>query len=218
MKIEYFGHSCFLLTSEDGTRLVVDPYTGIGYEMAQVTADFVVCSHGHYDHTYTEGVTGARAVISEVGEYKLGGIEAIGHSCFHDDKRGTIRGKNTAFVFKADGVSVCHMGDIGEHCSVSFVQNLGKVDVLLIPVGGNYTVDVAGALEYMDAILPKITIPMHYALEGGKIDIAPLHDFINQAEDRGYKITKGTALDTRLLPNECAKEILILEKNDGKRT
>lgn len=216
MRLWYLGHSCFLLAAENGTRIVTDPYTDIGYDMPRVAADYTVCTHGHYDHAYTEGVDCARAPVTRAGKYDLGGVTAEGFDCFHDEAKGARRGKNVAFVFEADGARVCHMGDIGQPCTEEFVRRLGKIDVLLVPVGGTYTVDAAGAMEYVRAVAPKIAVPMHYAA-GGTIDIAPPDAFLAMAENRGMRCGNCSELDTRKMPAGGGTEIRIMERINGKR-
>ena len=217
MRLCYLGHSCFLLAAENGTRIVTDPYSGIGYEMPRVAADFVVCTHGHYDHAYADGVDCAHAPVVRAGKYDLGGVRAQGFDSFHDEVRGAKRGKNVVFVFEADGARVCHMGDIGQPCTKEFVQKLGAVDVLLLPVGGTYTVDAAGAMEYARAIAPKIAVPMHYAA-GGTIDIAPPDAFLALAKEAGMRCESCRELNTQEISAVSGTEIRIMERINGKRS
>ena len=216
MRLWYLGHSCFLLAAENGTRIVIDPYSGIGYDMPRVAADCVVCTHGHYDHAYTDGVVCSRAPVLRAGEYDIGGIRAEGFDSFHDEVRGAKRGKNVVFVFEADGARVCHMGDIGQPCTEEFVQRLGRIDVLLLPVGGTYTVDAAGAMEYVKAIAPKIAVPMHYAA-GGTIDIAPPDAFLALAEKAGMRCESCSELLVQKTSAGGGTEIRIMERINGKR-
>ena len=215
MRLRYLGHSCFLLTAENGTRIVTDPYSGIGYDMPRVAADYIVCTHGHYDHAYTDGVSCPQPPVVRAGEYDLGGVRARGFDSFHDEVRGAKRGKNVVFVFEADGVRVCHMGDIGQPCTEEFAQRLGSIDVLLLPVGGTYTVDAAGAMEYVKAIAPKIAVPMHYAA-GGTIDIAPPGAFLALAEKAGMHRESCRELNVQKTAAGGGTEIRIMERSDGK--
>ncbi len=171
LKMEYYGHSCFRLTAREGTRILMDPYEGVGYAMPKAEADLVLCSHGHFDHHFRNGVAGTPEWIEAPGRYRRGEVEIQGIASFHDDVRGAKRGRNVIFVVDS-GVRVCHMGDIGEPPSARLLAQIGKVDILLIPVGGTYTVDAAGALEYIDAIGPQVTVAMHYCCEGCTLDIA----------------------------------------------
>lgn len=152
MKIEYFGHSCFLMRSEGGVRFLTDPYTGVGYDMPRAEAEYVTCSHGHFDHAFVEGVGGVREVISSPGAYERGGWKLEGIPAFHDEVRGARRGKNIVFVFEADGLRLCHMGDIGEAPSARLLDAIGRPDVLFIPVGGTYTVDAARWIGFAPSV------------------------------------------------------------------
>lgn len=178
MKIRYLGHSCFECTDKNGRVLITDPYTKVGYELPKgLRADVVTVSHGHFDHNYFSAIQ-TEKVITEGAPCTIKGVEIFGVDSFHDEKQGELRGKNVIFVFKMDGLTVCHLGDIGEKVSQSLVEKIGKVDVLLLPVGGTYTIDAFGAKEYADAIQPKIVIPMHYKPLDGRIDIADIQPFL----------------------------------------
>lgn len=159
MKITWYGHACFGLESADGV-VVFDPYAPgkvPGWRMPALTADEVLCSHGHSDHNWTEGVT-------PTGRAYTGAITKI--ASFHDDRGGALRGENTITLVETEGVRVVHMGDIGCALTPEQIAALGRVDVLLIPVGGHYTVDAAGAWEIAQALDPSIVIPMHYRGRG----------------------------------------------------
>ncbi len=180
MTIHYLGHSSFLLVSDAGTRIVTDPYGDIGYAFPHVSADCVTVSHGHYDHAEVSAVAGTPRILSSAGDFRVGDVAIAAFPCWHDDAGGRKRGPNLAFRFTADGVTVCHLGDIGEACNAAFVQRLGHIDVLLVPVGGVYTVDAAGAKAYVDAIRPACTVPMHYKTEDLKIGIGGVGPFLAQ--------------------------------------
>lgn len=180
MKIEYLGHSAFLLTAADGTRIVTDPYAGVGYPMPRAAADYAVCSHLHGDHANVRGVAGVKGVVTEAGEYTLGGFRVTGFPAWHDDVQGAKRGSVTVFFYEADGARVCHMGDIGQKPTPALLEKIGQPDVLCIPVGGVYTVDAAGAAEYVRLIRPRIVLPMHYDLPGGTLGVAPLGAFLRE--------------------------------------
>lgn len=183
MKIEYLGHSSFMLTADDGTRLVTDPYMGIGYEMKPTEADYVTCSHFHFDHGYTEAVRGAK-LIAQAGEYRCGAFQVCGIASYHDEVQGAKRGKNVIYVMEADGIRVCHMGDIGEPLTDRLAQQIGKVDVLMIPIGGTYTIDAGEALEYIERIAPKMAVAMHFKSAGCMLDIATEQDLMAKAVGR----------------------------------
>lgn len=180
MKIQYLGHSSFKLTSSTGTAIVTDPYSSqIGFAMPQVLADAVTISHHHFDHDNAAAVGGNPQVIDGAATRNVGGVEIGAIDSFHDNVGGKLRGKNVIFKFRIDGITVCHLGDLGEDCSAGLIERIGQVDVLLIPVGGNYTIDAKTAKEYVDKLAPKIVIPMHYLTEGLKVDIEKLDNFTN---------------------------------------
>ena len=179
MKIRYLGHACFEFTSQSGTKVITDPYTKVGYELPNgLAADLVTVSHGHFDHCYTQAVK-TSCILRDVGKYSFQGVEICGISSFHDDSHGALRGNNVIFKMTVDGMTLCHMGDIGEECSEPLASEIGSVDVLFIPVGGTYTVDVYGAKEYIQRLQPKVVIPMHYKPEDGALDIAAIEDFVH---------------------------------------
>ncbi|MCD7729232.1 MAG: MBL fold metallo-hydrolase [Clostridia bacterium] len=178
MKIKYLGHSAFMLTESTGTTVVTDPYSdAIGCTMPEVSADAVTVSHHHYDHDAVEKVDGNPVVIDKEGNYDLPGVEINSIKSFHDGENGKLRGENIIFKFSMDGIEVCHLGDLGEECSTQLIEALLPVNVLLIPVGGNYTIDAEQAKEYVDRIMPDIVIPMHYRTKNIKLDIDRVEEF-----------------------------------------
>ena len=179
MKIRYLGHSCFQLISNDGMCVVTDPYTKVGYELpSRLWADVVTVSHGHFDHNYTQGLHSG-VVISQSGEYRFKNLKITGINSWHDEKQGALRGPNVIFKIKIDGITICHLGDLGEPCREQILKQIGGVDVLLLPVGGTYTVNALAAKAYADGILPKKIIPMHYRPTDGKLDIATAEPFLS---------------------------------------
>ena len=172
MKLTWYGHSCFLLESAEGS-VVFDPYAPgsvPGVELPVLTADAVLCSHGHRDHGCQEAVTRSGATP----RFSVTRIES-----FHDDRQGALRGGNTIHVVEADGLRVAHLGDLGEALNEAQLAALGKVDVLLIPVGGYYTIDAPTADAAARAVGARLVVPMHYRGEGFGYDvIAPVEDFL----------------------------------------
>lgn len=183
MKIRYLGHSCFVLTESTGTSIVTDPYGDVGFDMPSVTADVVTVSHDHYDHNNAKAVGGNPVVIKEEGNYEIGGVGITAIRSWHDDENGTKRGENLIFKFRMDGLEICHLGDIGEECSSSLLEMLLPVHVLLIPVGGTYTIDAEQAKEYVDRIMPSIVVPMHYKTKGLNLDIDKVGEFSDLFEE-----------------------------------
>lgn len=184
MKIRYLGHSCFVLTKSGGCSIVTDPYGDVGFCMPEISAHAVTASHSHYDHCNVEAVQGFSAVFDKAGEYSFENIKISALASWHDDARGLKRGENLIFKFRMDNLSICHLGDLGEPCNDVLLEKVGRVDVLLIPVGGNYTIDAAQAKEYVDRIRPSIVIPMHYMQRGLNIAISGPDDFLNRFYQR----------------------------------
>ena len=153
MKIKYHGHSCFSITSNDYT-IVLDPYTGVkGFEDVDLMANEVIASHTHKDHAFTEGVR----VIPAASTFAVDKI-----ATFHDDENGSKRGENFVTILEAEGKKLVHLGDLGHLLDDDAVEKIKGCDVLMIPIGGFFTIDAANALQIIDAVKPKNVIPMHY--------------------------------------------------------
>ncbi|MDE6441625.1 MAG: MBL fold metallo-hydrolase [Clostridia bacterium] len=196
MKIEYFGHSCFKLTESTGTSIVCDPYDKtVGYDLPQLQSDAVTVSHGHFDHNYVKAVKGSPEVIDKEGSYTLPGVDIDAIKSYHDNVNGKARGGNLIFKFRMDGIDVCHLGDLGEECSSTLIDQLLPVNVLLIPVGGNYTIDAEMAKEYVDRIMPDVVIPMHFRRKGCKIDIDKVDEFVDLFDENCITEIEGGELD-----------------------
>jgi L-ascorbate metabolism protein UlaG (beta-lactamase superfamily) len=171
MKIKYLGHSSFQIISSSSV-LVIDPYgPKIGELPSGLTAGVVTVSHQHFDHNYTEGVSGNPQIIDEPGQFSIKGFEIKGIKSFHDNEGGNKRGENIIFVISTDGITLCHMGDLGHILTPDQIQEIGKIDILMIPVGGFYTVDATSAVQVVDQIKPCIVIPMHYMPENSTLQL-----------------------------------------------
>ena len=166
MKVKWLGHACFLLTSDSGLRIMTDPYTagvfGLDYAPPSEMADLVTISHDHGDHNNVAAVKGNPQVVRGVGGQEARGIQFQGVASAHDRSSGKERGSNTIFCFALDGINVCHLGDLGHDLSDQTVADIGEVDVLLIPVGGNFTIDAAAADRVCQKLAPRVVIPMHF--------------------------------------------------------
>jgi L-ascorbate metabolism protein UlaG (beta-lactamase superfamily) len=163
MKIKWLGHAAFLITADDGTRIITDPYEtnpGLKYGQINETADIVTVSHEHGDHNNVAAVRGNPKVVRDTAEVK--GITFNGVPTAHDSSGGSERGANTVFCFQVDGVRVVHLGDLGHLLTDTQVVDIGKVHVLLVPIGGTFTVDAKAAQEVCDQLRPRVIIPMHY--------------------------------------------------------
>ena len=187
MRIKWLGHACFLLTSENGTRVVTDPFDKtVGYAAPAVEADIVTTSHNHFDHNHVSVVRGDFIIIDGAGSFSEKGINITGVSAFHDENKGAKRGANIIYRYDIDGVKVCHCGDLGHVLSPEQVSEIGEADVLLIPVGGTYTLDAAGASEVVRQLRAAVTIPMHYKTPAINFPIDGVDKFL-AAAGGGYR-------------------------------
>jgi L-ascorbate metabolism protein UlaG (beta-lactamase superfamily) len=176
MEITYLGHSAFKLKGKNGT-VVMDPFQGsVGFEMPNVSADIVTSSHDHADHNAVNKVKGTARrdkpfIITAPGEYEVGGISIFGVPTFHDDSNGTERGRNTVFVVYMDHMRVCHVGDLGHELTDQQISDIGSIDVLLVPVGGHFTIDAEKAVKLVTELDPFYVIPMHYQTDEHNMDV-----------------------------------------------
>jgi L-ascorbate metabolism protein UlaG (beta-lactamase superfamily) len=212
MKIKWSGHSCFLITSKDGTRVITDPYTvggGINYSPIKETADVVVVSHGHGDHSNVSAVQGKPEVVKGGGTKTAQGIQFRGIASYHDASQGTQRGPNTIFCFTIDDIKLCHLGDLGHVLSPGQVNEIGAVDILFIPVGGFYTIDAFAASQVCDQLKPKVVIPMHFKTPRCTYPIAGVEDFFKGKKN--VRRVGGSEADFERERLPAATEIVLLQ-------
>lgn len=185
MKIQWLGHSAFKLTESTGASIITDPFdpAAVGYGMAYLPCDAISSSHGHSDHNNFKGVKGNPVIINQPGTFDIKGIQVHSVGSYHDDCNGDERGGNIIYKFRLDGVTVCHLGDIGEKCTPELIEQLIPVNILLIPVGGKFTIDSDTAVDYIDRIMPDVVIPMHYKTKHTDYDIDKVDLFVKQFED-----------------------------------
>jgi L-ascorbate metabolism protein UlaG (beta-lactamase superfamily) len=184
VRLKWLGHSAFLLTAIDGTSVITDPYVSgsfsgqVRYGPIREVAAAVTVSHHHEDHDGVSQLQGKPTVLDAVGTFKTGSVTITGFETFHDRSEGAQRGRNIGFVFGADGLRVCHCGDLGHVLTAQQVAAIGKVDVLLVPVGGTFTVDAAKAHEVAAQLEARVIIPMHYKTDKLGFDIAGIDSFL----------------------------------------
>ena len=182
MKIIWLGHASFLIET-GATRIITDPFDETTvYRIPSISADLVTVSHDHYDHNAVDWVLGEHRVVSSHGETRYQEVDILGIPRFHDQEKGRLRGRNTIFVIKAEGLTVCHLGDLGHLLEPDQLEAIGRVDVLLIPVGGTYTITAGEAVKLVAAMKPRVTVPMHFKAPPCTIDVAPLEDFTRHYE------------------------------------
>ncbi len=180
MEIIWLGHSCFKIRGSQAT-IITDPYSpDFGYSLGKPSARIVTVSHQHPGHSYVEGVGGALRLVTGPGEYEIGGVLIIGMSTFHDGENGSQRGKNTVYLMEVDEISVCHLGDLGHMLTAEQMEELGSVDILLIPVGGVSTINALVAAEIVRQLEPKVVIPMHYKTKVLSLELEPVDRFLKE--------------------------------------
>jgi L-ascorbate metabolism protein UlaG (beta-lactamase superfamily) len=180
MDINWLGHSCFRIRGKQAA-IVTDPYPpDLGYSPGKPSADIVTVSHQHPSHSYVQGVGGEHRLITRPGEYEIKGVLIIGIATFHDAEGGKKRGKNTVYVMEVDGVTICHLGDLGHVLTVGQVEEIDDVDVLLLPVGGVSTINESMAAEVIRQLEPKVVVPMHYKTAVLKRELGTLERFLKE--------------------------------------
>ena len=189
MELIWLGHSCFRLRGKDlagkDVVAITDPYDkSVGYALGRPTAQIVTISHHHPDHDNVAGVSGKPIVIDGPGEYEVAGVYIHGLGTYHDAENGKRQGKNTVYLMEINEVNVCHLGDLGHVLTPGQIEELGHVDVLLVPVGGGGSLSAAGAAETISLLEPKIVVPMHYRTDVVKQELDPLDKF---AKEMGLK-------------------------------
>ena len=212
MKIKYLAHAAFLFTSEKGTKILTDPYKtspGLNHGVINETADIVTVSHEHGDHNNVSAVKGNPNIVKASQEVKGISIKAVVTA--HDDIGGSQRGKNTIFCFNLDGINVCHAGDLGHELSADQVKAIGNVDVLMIPVGGFFTIDARTATKVCEQLKPKVIIPMHYKTDKLSLPISGVEDFIKGKNNVTRSSDSEIELKADKLPG--ATQIVVLKQS-----
>ena len=212
MKIKWLGHASFLIASDTETKIITDPYaTGGGLSYGEITesADIVTVSHEHADHNNVPAVRGKPEVVKETGITKVKGIEFKGVASHHDEAGGSQRGKNTIFCFEMDGIRVCHLGDLGHQLSDKQASDLGKVDILLIPVGGYYTIDAKVATQVCNQLKPKVIIPMHFKNSKCSFPITGVDEFLKDKE--GVQKLNTSEVEFKQVELPLTTQIIVLK-------
>lgn len=185
MDIKYLGHSSFLIKSKN-TKIVTDPFDPkmVGLPFPKQEADIITVSHHHKDHDNVSAINGTPVIIDWPGEFEVKGIRIFGYQTYHDKKQGAERGEVVVYKYEMEDMSLLHCGDIGLVPDTSFIDAIGNVDILLIPVGGVYTIDPSEAARLVQKIDPSLVIPMHYNRENMNQDnfgqLARVDDFIKE--------------------------------------
>ena len=200
--LKWYGHACFAIT-KDGYTVAIDPYdSGVpGYNPLSLTVDEVVSTHGHHDHNYFEAVTIKKSGIES--PFKIEKLES-----FHDNEGGALRGKNDILIFETEGLKIVHLGDLGHILTPQQQSKLAGADILMIPVGGHFTIDAVEAKVVIDQIKPKIIIPMHYRFNSHGFDvISTIDGFLDSVGDMNIVNVGG---DTIEITKDTESAVMVL--------
>jgi L-ascorbate metabolism protein UlaG (beta-lactamase superfamily) len=203
LQIRWHGHACFEITND--VTLVTDPHDGksIGIPAPSVSGDIILVSHDHFDHNSVKSVEKIDSkVVTDPRKRNISNIEIRGVESFHDEANGTKRGSNIIYKFIVDGISFCHLGDLGHDINDETVSQIGDVDILFIPIGGNFTVDADEAWDIISKIKPKITVPMHYKIGGLSLPISSIDPFLEKNKFKIMKVGNEIDIEKEDLPKE----------------
>lgn len=215
-KIYWAGQSCFQIevsnSRDHAADIVIDPFDeATGLKLPNLSADILLVSHDHHDHNNIDGVKGTPFLIEGPGEYEVKGVFVQGIQSFHDDVQGKEKGGNTIYVFEAEDMRFCHLGDLGQkQLTDEQLEKIDTVDVLMIPVGGNYTIDSPAAQKIISQIEPKIVIPMHFALPKLKEELDDISKFLKTMGKNEITPQDKFVVKTSTLPKD-GMEIIVLQ-------
>lgn len=214
MEIIWHGQSCFTIKGKNAT-IVLDPYhEEIGLKLPQLKADIVLVSHDHFDHNNVEAVEGEYKLFNSPGEYERLGVTILGIEAFHysknDEEEAKKRGKITIFALDVDGFKICHLGDLGHKLTSDLLEAIGDVDILMVPVGGKFTIDAEKAVEVVEQIEPRVIIPMHYKIPGNTTEIDTNEKFLKEVGVAGaVEIDKFSVKAVTDLPDDKTDYVVL---------
>lgn len=207
MIIKWQGHASFVI-KVDGTSIVTDPFDDkLGYPLIKDEVDIATISHEHWDHSAVSVLKGKPIIIREPGRQQIGNIIIEGIKTYHDKTNGSERGENIIFKIEAEGLNIVHLGDLGLILADQEIRQLGSVDVLMLPVGGIYTLDAGEARILVEKIKPKLVIPMHYSTPHLSFELEPLEKFTEKYDKVIFKKQLDISKDN--LPFE--RQIVVLD-------
>ena len=208
MKIEWIGHACFRMTAESGTTVVTDPYDeSVGIRMMKIPCDMATVSHEHHDHNNVDMLEGKPIVVRRAHPGQVGGVITQAIASYHDDRNGALRGSSIVRVFYIDDLKVVHMGDQGCMPGEAALDMITDADVMMIPVGGFYTIDAKGAKEIVDLTPPECVIPMHYKTKHCVYPIAGVEPFLEIMGAEGAKPVRTLSV----MPGDVPEGVVVME-------
>ncbi|SHE45564.1 MBL fold metallo-hydrolase [Clostridium fallax] len=210
MEITWLGHSSFLIKTSNGKRILTDPFnTDIGYISFNSTVDIITISHSHFDHCVLKKEWNNSKVLNSIGIHTFPYCTIKGILSYHDRNQGVLRGENIIFLYDLDGFRICHLGDLGHSLSKEFIKSLGDIDLLLIPVGGEYTIDGLEASKIAKSISSSYIIPMHYktnklsfSLDGPEKFITSMNN-VNKISSNSFYLTEKSKLKNQVILLSC---------------
>ena len=212
MEILWYGQACFKIKSKNAS-LIIDPFDpdAIGLKLPKdMEANIALKTHDHPDHNNLKAVTQNPVLVEGPGEYDIKGVGITGISIFHDSQNGLERGKNTAYNIQIEGLNIVHLGDIGHLLTELQVQEIGACDILMIPVGGNYTISAKAATEIISSLEPRIILPMHYLIPGLKVQLEGVENFLKEMGSESVTPLPKLIITKDKLPDEPT--VIILNK------
>lgn len=210
MRITWLGQACFKIKTESAT-IVIDPYDEkIGFALPKFPADLVLITHGHFDHANSAAFHDAKKIIAEPREYQFDNIAIKGISTFHDAVQGRQRGVNTIYKIESEGISLLHMGDFGEsEMRTETLLEIGSIDILMLPIGGTYTIDGSQAAHIARQVNAAIAIPMHYLIEGLVIPLDGNQPFLDAWENADIQTMSELDIKKENLTQITSKVIVL---------
>ena len=179
MKLKYFAHACFSLQFDNGTVLVTDPYDeSVTYPPCDIPCTAALVSHDHFDHNHVQSLAGEFTVVKAPGSCEIGGAKITAVPCYHDPEKGALRGTNLIFRVECEGLSIAHLGDLGHMPNEEQLAAISNLDVLMLPIGGTYTITTPQAEEIIRTVKPKLAVAMHFRTDDYEINIATPDEFI----------------------------------------
>lgn len=215
MIIQWFGQACFKIQAKPGpgqeVTVVFDPFdpSKLGLKLPKLSGDIVAVTHNHFDHNYLSGVNGNYFLIDGPGEYEVKGVFVYGLEAYHDNKRGQERGGITMYSLAAEGISLAHLGDLGQtELTSEQMEHLEGTDIVLLPVGGTYTIDAKQAAQIVAQIEPRLIIPMHYRLPGLKTDLQEVDKFVKEMGMKAETLDK-LKITKKDLPSDESRLVIL---------
>lgn len=206
MKLKYLAHAAFFLIANNGTRVLTDPYKSgitagaLNYQPIDEDTDIITVSHSHVDHSFISKNHQKAMILTEAKALKFNSIEISGFQVFHDSDQGKERGNNIMFMIKIDGITICHLGDLGHDLTDIELKHTCNVDVLLMPVGEVFTINTDIATSLMKRVNPKICIPMHYKTKAITSNLSPVDKFLKDKNNVKFVNVSEVTLDKEHLP------------------